>query len=392
MTTTEADATGLLMWGQDATYSAADDRLVITALTGGRSGIVRQAALTTHADSLRIDVAAGWLAVVPVGDSTVAIAGAPLNAATVEAEPGGAASQDRYLWCDVLPDSGNWLLSVIPVSSAADRPGLALGTVAVPAGAASSSAMNVTALPADFGGAGAGATGPKGDTGPRGDTGATGATGPQGPAGATGATGPQGPQGTAGPAGATGATGPQGPKGDTGATGPASPSAMTATGSGVVYTLGNSTTWQMMSPVYTLPASAPVGTWWELEIQGTGTWQAQILQFGARWDTLLNYRYASIGAALWSAGTPFRFLVRATWHITSAGQMTTFTVAEVCAAQPVGAAGVQSASGVSISTNTTEETFTADTSVGITAAWAATAAGQTISTRGARFRRYNGGG
>ena len=70
---------GLLRWGQAGRYAARDDRLVITALAGTRTGIVTPVRLTPGG-GLDITVDADWLALADCGDETIAVLTSPVAA------------------------------------------------------------------------------------------------------------------------------------------------------------------------------------------------------------------------------------------------------------------------------------------------------------------------
>jgi hypothetical protein len=134
--------TGLLAWGQAATYDAADDRAVIAAVTGGRTGLAAPAAVVAGS-GLQVIVSAGWLGVADCGDRTSAVVGSRLEQVT-SALPGPASGvREDMLWCDVEPDEGEWTLTVIPASSSAGRPGLPLAFITVPANAVLASQMTI---------------------------------------------------------------------------------------------------------------------------------------------------------------------------------------------------------------------------------------------------------
>jgi hypothetical protein len=134
--------TGLLAWGQAAAYDAADDRAVIAAVTGGRTGLGRTAEVRAGG-GLALVVSAGWVGVAACGDGTSAVVGSRLDQ-VVAAAPGPASgTRDDVLWCDVEPDEGQWSLAVIPAPDAAGRPGLAVAWITVPAGANTAAQMDI---------------------------------------------------------------------------------------------------------------------------------------------------------------------------------------------------------------------------------------------------------
>lgn len=193
--------TGLLRWGQAGRYGGWDDRAVITALAGGRTGVVRPVALAA-ASGLAISVDLGWLAVADCGDRTVAVVTSP-TAVLVAGAPGGASARTDDLVVSALTpdDDALWVLSVVPHLAGG---GLLLATIDVPANATSAAQFTFHPVAQNFSTGGA-IPGPTGPPGPQGDP------GPQGSTGAAGADGAQGPQGTQGPQGATGPQGPVGP-------------------------------------------------------------------------------------------------------------------------------------------------------------------------------------
>lgn len=134
--------TGKLTWGQAGVYDAIDDRAVIAAVTGNRTGLVGPAAVTAGS-GLNLTVAGGWLGVAPCGDSTSAVVGSRTDQ-TVAGLPGPASgSRVDYVWCDVQPDSGTWSLSVINATAAAGRSGIPLATLTVPANATLASQFTI---------------------------------------------------------------------------------------------------------------------------------------------------------------------------------------------------------------------------------------------------------
>jgi hypothetical protein len=161
--------TGRSMWGQASRYTAFDDRLALTALTGGRAGIARAAAFGEAPGPLDVTIDGGWLAIADAGDGTVMIAGT-LDPGTLTLLPGGEDGTRRDLiYCYVMPDEGTWFVSAALEADTAGRPGIALATVDVPAGATSAGQMVITPRPAEFVIEGArGPAGPPGATGPQG--------------------------------------------------------------------------------------------------------------------------------------------------------------------------------------------------------------------------------
>lgn len=136
--------TGKLAWGQAGAYDAIDDRSVIAALSGFRTGLVSPITVAVGT-GLNMTVRGGWLAVAGCGDSTSAVVGSRTDQ-TVVGLPGPASgSRVDYIWCDVQPDSGTWSLSVINATAAAGRSGLALATLTVPANATAAAQFTIAA-------------------------------------------------------------------------------------------------------------------------------------------------------------------------------------------------------------------------------------------------------
>lgn len=181
--TTAAPETGLLRWGQRGRYSAWDDRQVITALAGKRTGIVTPAPMGPG-QGLDIIVDAGWLAVANCGDGTVAVLTSPVPM-VVQEYPGDADFDrtDELLAEITDPDTATWALVILPQGT--QTGGIVLGTIDVPAGATSAMEMTLTPRQQDFSTGGA-IPGPAGPPGPTGAPGADGADGPPGPQGIPG--------------------------------------------------------------------------------------------------------------------------------------------------------------------------------------------------------------
>jgi hypothetical protein len=119
---------------------------------------------------LDVTIDGGWLAIADAGDGTVMIAGT-LDPGTLTLLPGdGSGTRRDLIYCYVMPDEGTWFVSAVLESDTAGRPGIALATVDVPAGAISSSQMVITPRPAEF--LIEGARGPAGPAGPQGPQGA----------------------------------------------------------------------------------------------------------------------------------------------------------------------------------------------------------------------------
>ena len=194
---------GLLRWGQEGRYTAWDDRSVITALAGRQTGVVTPVQLGA-ADGLIVAIAPGWLALADCGDATVAVLTSPVML-QVTVTAGGAQAREDEIWAEITdPEGAQYRLTVGP---AGPRPGVMLGTVRVPPGAASAADLELIPRAQDVG-TGAGPPGPQGPAGPQ---------GPPGQEGAGGPIGPQGPAGGQGPPGGPGADGPPGPQGEAGA-------------------------------------------------------------------------------------------------------------------------------------------------------------------------------
>lgn len=138
--------TGRLAYGQAGVYDALDDRAVISAVTGYRTGLAGLVQVRAGA-GLAIVVTGGWLGVADCGDRTSAVVGSPTDA-TVNAAPGPpTGTREDVLWIDVDPDEGVWSMVIIPASAAAGRPGLPLASITVPANATLASQMTIR--PAD---------------------------------------------------------------------------------------------------------------------------------------------------------------------------------------------------------------------------------------------------
>ena len=133
---------GKLAWGQGANYDAADDRAVITAVTGGRVGLVRPVYLRAGA-GLNVHVEGGWVGVASCNDLTSAVIGTR-DELVVQARPGPATgSRTDYVWADTNPDDGTFELRVITSAEAAGRPGIPLATITAPANSNTAGAMTL---------------------------------------------------------------------------------------------------------------------------------------------------------------------------------------------------------------------------------------------------------
>jgi hypothetical protein len=163
---------GPLGWGQAGRYTAIDDRRVITALAGGRTGIVRPVQMSAAA-GLNITLEAGWLAVADCADGTCAVLSS-VNVIQVPVAPGGTGSRQDEVLAEITdPETAQWSVSVLPPGGAEGSGGIVLGWVTVPAGAASAAEMTLEARGQDFstGGAIPGPPGPRGPEGPGGPAG-----------------------------------------------------------------------------------------------------------------------------------------------------------------------------------------------------------------------------
>jgi hypothetical protein len=213
----------LIRWGQSGRYAAFDDRQVITALAFRSTGIVTPAVLSA-APGLSVSVDAGWLALGDCGDGTVAVLASPVTV-IVDVAAGGEADRTDELWAVITdPEAAQFRLAVL--GEGTGSLGVMLGTIEVPAGAASAEDMTLVPRPQDFPPGEPGPPGPPGPQGPRGEPGPPGQDGepggPQGPIGPPGPDGPPGPEGPPGPPG-QGNDGPQGPPGERGEQGPEGP-------------------------------------------------------------------------------------------------------------------------------------------------------------------------
>jgi hypothetical protein len=118
---------GLLMWGQAGAYDAINDRSVIAAVTGGRTGIVGLVTATAGS-GLQITVKGGWAGIAACGDGTSAVVGSTTDQ-VVTCNPGPASgSRTDYIWCDVQPDNGTWSLTVVDASTLERRLLASVGT------------------------------------------------------------------------------------------------------------------------------------------------------------------------------------------------------------------------------------------------------------------------
>jgi hypothetical protein len=140
---------GRLAWGQAGNYDAADDRAVIAAVSGLRTGLVTPLTARPGA-GLFVIIDGGWLGIADCGDGTSGVVGDRGDLA-VEANPGPATGERLdVIWCDVEPDEGTWELNVITAAEAAGRPGIPLVYLTVPAGAALAAQMDITPAERDI--------------------------------------------------------------------------------------------------------------------------------------------------------------------------------------------------------------------------------------------------
>lgn len=132
---------GKLQWGQTGVYDAIDDRLVITALSGGQAGVVRPATLIAGS-GLNLELAGGWLAIAAAADGTNVVAGSH-DSVTFTVPAGGSAARQDWLWCDVEPDTATWSLALLTSSEIIGRTGVLLATISVPANASAATALGL---------------------------------------------------------------------------------------------------------------------------------------------------------------------------------------------------------------------------------------------------------
>jgi len=155
-------STPTLAWGQAGQYNAIDDRLVIRSLSlltpPPQFGVAAPPSLSAGS-GLTINVGP-WNAIVDCGDGTSAVIG-NRAASTVLETAGGASQRTDYIWADINPDGATTTVSVITQAAASGRTGCQLGTVVVPASAATAAAMTITAVasPWQWGGLAADANG-----------------------------------------------------------------------------------------------------------------------------------------------------------------------------------------------------------------------------------------
>jgi len=139
--------TPTLAWGQAGQYNAVDDRLVIRSLSlltpPPLFGVAAPPTLSAGS-GLTINIGP-WNAIVDCGDGTSAVIG-NRAASTVLETAGGASQRTDYIWADINPDGATTTVSVITQAAASGRTGCQLGTVVVPASAATAAAMTITTV------------------------------------------------------------------------------------------------------------------------------------------------------------------------------------------------------------------------------------------------------
>jgi hypothetical protein len=139
---------GKLAWSQAMNYDAVEDRSVITAVTGGRIGLLRPV-VAVAGTGLSVIVRGGWVGVASCYDGTSAVVGTR-NDMSVDANPGpGTGSREDVLWCDTNIDEGEFELRVMTRAQSAGRSGIPLVWITAPANANLASQM--TLRPVDAG-------------------------------------------------------------------------------------------------------------------------------------------------------------------------------------------------------------------------------------------------
>lgn len=138
--------TGKLAWGQAASYDAVDDRMVITAVTRGRLGLVAPA-VVRPGTGLTLILQGGWLGVASCGDLSSAVVGSREDQAVTGMAGPPTGTRLDILWLDTNPDEGTWSLSVLTEAQTFGRFGLPLAYITVPTNA--NLASQYTILPAD---------------------------------------------------------------------------------------------------------------------------------------------------------------------------------------------------------------------------------------------------
>jgi len=286
----------LLRWGQSGRYAAWDDRQVITALAARSTGIVTPVTMSAG-EGLSILLDPGWLAIADCGDETVAVLTSPITLEAIAA-PGGADDRTDELWAVITdPEAAEYRLAVRIAGAAG--PGVMLGTVEVPAGAASAEDMTLIPRPQDYAGSVPGPPGPQGPQGPAGPQGETGDPGgPQGPVGPLGPEGPQGPQGEQGidgppgqigPPGSTGDQGERGDPGPEGPRGPEGPQGAAGTATLIVGSFGQQTTPADLPPTGLIPAGFDGPGRPAAATQLDPGWSLVYVVDGALWTFLPNW-------------------------------------------------------------------------------------------------------
>ena len=140
---------GKLAWGQAGNYDASDDRAVITAVTNGRVGLVRPVVVRAGA-GLAVIISGGWVGVASCDDLTSGVVGTR-DEMVVQANPGGGTQpREDVVWCDTNPDEGTFQLSVMTRAQAAQRSGIPLVWITVPANANLATAMNLRPVDASI--------------------------------------------------------------------------------------------------------------------------------------------------------------------------------------------------------------------------------------------------
>jgi hypothetical protein len=125
---------GLLSWGQAGAYDAIDDRQVIAAVTGYRTGLANSVNIVAGT-GLQMTVKAGWSAVVDCGDGTSSVASSRTDQVVTGLAGPASGSRTDLIWLDISPDNATWSMSVINSPPAQGRTGIALATLTVPQGA-----------------------------------------------------------------------------------------------------------------------------------------------------------------------------------------------------------------------------------------------------------------
>ena len=141
---------GALMWGQAGSYAAPDDRMVITALARGQTGLCKPLVLTAGS-GLNVLLGAGWLALADCGDTTLAAIGSRVQQTVLASAGDPGAPRNDVLWADINPTTGAYSLVIIPASSVSGRQGIQLASITVPANANLASAMTLTPGPVTVG-------------------------------------------------------------------------------------------------------------------------------------------------------------------------------------------------------------------------------------------------